>query len=176
MNHPSLLNTDFFNIFSMFFKGKTKFNFRLIDFKNKQHKSDILLSQTKCNLEILPQGIMVIGNFTEKDTIISMLKSEIQSITIVRGKETVDTFHLSPMHILSKFGVPNHISQYVKVYPSEYKITETQIVIKCSEFQLKLTTGGNKFEKLLRTFKKNGYSNELGLIEKPSLNLLQYNT
>jgi len=176
MNELSLFQNDFFDAFSKFFNGKPKFHFRLVDFKNKQHKSDILLSQTKCNLEILPQGVMVIGNFTEKDTIISMLKNEIESITITQGKEIIDTFYLSPMHILSKFGVPHRISRYLKVYPSEYKITETQITIKCEEYQLKLITGGNRFEKLLRRLKKTGYSNELHLIEKPSLNLLQYNT
>jgi len=172
----SLLHADYFNLFARLLQRKSKYHFRLIDFKNKQYKSDILLSQTKCNLEILPQGVMVIGNFTERDTIIPVLKSEIKSITIVRGKEIIDTFYLSPMHILSKFGIPNHISKYLKVYPSEYSITETQITIKCEDFQLKLITGGNRFEKLLRTVKKMGYSNILTLVEKPSLNFLKYNT
>lgn len=176
MKGLSLLYADYFNLFSRLIHRKSKHHFRLIDFKDKQHKTNILLSQTKCNLEILPQGVMVIGNFTERDTIIPVLKNEIESITIVRGKEIIDTFYLSPMHILSKFGIPNHISKYLKVYPSEYKITETQVTIKCEDFQLKLITSGNRFEKLLRTFKKRGYSTMLNLIEKPSLNLLQYNT
>lgn len=171
-----LLNADYFTFFSKLLQRKSKYHFRLIDFKNKQHKTDMLLSQTKCNLEILPQGIMVIGNFTKRDSIIPVLKNEIESITIVRGKEIIDTFYLSPMHILSRFGIPNHISKYLKVYPSEYKITETQITIKSEEFQLKLITGGNRFEKLLRKLKSRGYSNILTLIEKPSLNLLHYNT
>ena len=170
------LHADYFNIFARLLHRKPKYHFRLIDFKNKQYKSDILLSQTKCNLEILPQGVMVVGNFTEKDTIIPVLKNEIESITIVRGKEIIDTFYLSPMHILTKFGIPNHISKYLKVYPSEYKITETRITIKSADSQLKLITGGNKFEKLLRTLKSRGYSNILTPIEKPSVNLLQYKT
>ncbi len=154
---------------------KQKSNFRLVDFKNKQHKTDFLLRQTKCNLEILPQGVMVVGNFTENDTIIPILKNEIESITIIRGKEIVDTFYLSPMFILSKLGIPNRISRHLKVYPSEYKISETRINIKCEEYQLKLITSGNRFAKLLRNFKRAGYTDMLELVERPKLNLLQYN-
>lgn len=176
MKGLSLLQTNYLDCFSRFIYRKPKYRFRLIDFKNKQFKTDMLLSQTKCNLEILPQGVMVVGNFTQDDTIIPVLKNEIQSITLVRGKEIIDTFYLSPMHILSKLGIPNRIARYLKVYPWEYRITETQIVIKCEEYQLKLITGGNRFEKLLRTFKKSGYSKELDSMQKPSLDLLQYNT
>ena len=175
MKGLSLFYADFVDFFSRLINRKSKQHFRLIDFKDKKHKTDILLGQTKCNLEILPQGVMVIGNFTERDTIIPVLKNEIESITIVRGKEIIDTFYLSPMHILSKFGIPNHISKHLKIYPSEYKITETQITIKCEDFQLKGLTDGKRCEKLFRTFKKRGYSTILNLIEKPSLDLLQYN-
>ena len=175
MKGLSLAPTENSNLFSTLFQRKPKYQFRLVDFKNKQHKTDFLLSQTKCNLDILEEGVMIVGNFAQDDTIISILKDEIEHITLVRGKEVVDTFYLSPMYILSKLGVPNNISRYLKVYPSEYQITETRITIKCKEYQLKLIASGSRFEKLLRSFKKNGYMSELNLIEKPSLNLLQYN-
>lgn len=176
MKGLSLLRHNRFALFSKLTDRKPKYKFRLIDFKDKQHKTDVLLSQTNCNLEILPQGIMVIGDFTQRDTIIPVLKNEIESITLIRGKEILDTFYLSPMYILSKLGIPNRLSRYLKVYPSEYNITETQITIKCEEYQLKLTANGNRFEKILQAFKKTGYANELDLIEKPSLNFLHYHT
>ncbi|MUH37011.1 hypothetical protein D9O36_14260 [Zobellia amurskyensis] len=161
----------FFN----FLRPQPKYKFRLVDFKNKDYKTDLLLSQTRCNLEILPKGVMVVGNFDNHDSIIPVLKDEIESISLVRGKETIDTFYLSPMHILLKLGIPSRISRFFKVYPSEYKISETQITIKCVDYQLKLITNGNNFEALLRTFKKSGYSEELDLMRKPTLNLLNYN-
>ena len=157
-----------------FLKPNPKYKFRLVDFKNKDYKTDLLLSQTKCNLDILPMGVMVVGNFDNHDSIIPILKEEIESISLVRGKETIDTFYLSPMHILTKLGVPSRISRYFKVYPSEYKISETQIIIKCAEYQLKLITNGSNFESLLRSFKKSGYSKELDLLRKPTLNHLNY--
>lgn len=155
---------------------KSKYRYRLVDFKNERHKTDLLLSQTKCNLEILREGVMVVGNFSEEDTIIPVLKDEIESITLVRGKEVIDTFYLSPMHLLSKLGVPNRISRYLRIFPWEYKITETRITIQCQDYQLKLITDGNRFEKLLRKFKNSGYTNELNLVEKRSINVLSYTT
>lgn len=154
--------------------NKTKYRYRLVDYKNDRHRTDILLSHTKCNLEILPEGISVLGNFTVNIRAIPVLKNEIESITLIRGKEVIDTFTLSPMHILSKLGVPNSISRHLSILPFEYRISETQIIIKCQECQLNLITSGNRYEGLLRSFKKEGYGDFLDLIEKPSINMLSY--
>ncbi len=153
---------------------KTKYRYRLVDYKNERHRTDILLSQTKCNLEILPDGIMVLGDFTTNIRTISIMKDEIVSITMTRGKEVVDTFPLSPMHILSKLGVPNSIARYLSLLPSEYRISETKISIKCKEYQLSLITSGNRYDSLLRSFKKEKYHKQVDLIEKPSINMLTY--
>ncbi len=153
---------------------KTKYRYRLVDYKNGRHRTDILLSQTRCNLQILPDGIMVLGNFTANILTIPVMKNEIISITMIRGKEVVDTFPLSPMHILSKLGVPNSISRYLSILPSEYRISETQIIIKCNDNQLTLISSGHRYESLLRSFKNAGYDRQLKLIEKPSINRLSY--
>jgi hypothetical protein len=153
---------------------KPKYRYRLVDFKNERPRTDHLLSRTKCNLEILKMGIMVVGDFSGEETIIPVMKNEIESITLVRGKEVVDTFYFSPMHILSKLGLPNRISRHLCFYPWEYKITETRITIRCQDRQLELITGGTRYEKLLRKFKNAGYTDELDPVEKPSLDLLSY--
>ncbi|MBU2946922.1 hypothetical protein [Zobellia uliginosa] len=149
-----------------------KYKFLLVDFKNKDYKTDLLLSQTRCDLEILPKGIMVTGNFDDHESIIPIVKNEIKSISLVKGKETIDTFQLSPMHFMMKMGIPNRISRLFKFYPSEYRISETKIIIRCEEYELKIITNGTNFTSLLRTFKKSGYSELLGLTRKPALNLL----
>lgn len=151
---------------------KSRCRYRLVDYRNGRHRTDILLSQTKCNLEILPDGILVLGDFTTNIHTIPLMKDDIESITLIRGKEVIDTFYLSPMHVLSKLGVPNSISRYLSLLPSEYKISETHIIIKCNDHQLSLITSGTRFEKLLRSFRKAGYHQQLDLIEKPSIDLL----
>ena len=167
-------HSDHFDFLSKLTDRKSKYQFRLIDFKNEQHKTDFLLSQTKCNLEILPEGVMIVGDFSENDGVIPVLKNEIKSITLVRGKEIVDTFYLSPMHILSKLGIPYRISRHLTVYPSEYRISETRITITCKDYQLTLVTDGNRFARLLRNFKKTGYSDLLKLVKRPKINMLPY--
>ena len=147
---------------------KTKYRYCLVDYRDKRHRTDVLLSQTDCNIDILPDGIMVIGNFVTNTRVISIMKNEIESLTLVRGKEVVDTFYLSPMHMLSKLGVPNHISRYASILPSEYKISEAQIIIKCKEYQISLITDGERFEKVLRSFKHAGYGKQLRILKKPS--------
>lgn len=153
---------------------KPKYRYRLVDFKNERYRTDMLLSQTKCNLDILPDGIMVFGDFTANRPMIPVMKNEIESITLIRGKEVFDTFYLSPMHLLSKLGVPNYISRYLSILPSEYKISETQMIIKSNEYQLSLITHGGRYEKLLRSLKKSGYDGQLNLVEKPRINRLKY--
>ena len=172
-NSPNSTSGEF-NLLSKWTAKKSKYKFRLIDYKNKQDKKDFLLSDTKCNLEILPQGIMITGNFQDKETIIPVLKDEIESLTLIRGKEVIDTFYMSPMYIMSKLGVPNRVSRHLQVYPSEYKIAETRILIKCEEYHLTLITSGNRHSKILRNLKKFGFDTNLKLVEKPRLNLLQY--
>lgn len=153
---------------------KTKYRYRLVDYKNGRHRTDVLLSQTRCNLRILPDGIMILGTFTANILTIPLMKNEIISITMIRGKEIVDTFPLSPMHILSKLGVPNSISRYLSILPSEYRISETQIIIKCNDSQLTLISSGHRYESLLRSFKNTGYNKQLKLIEKPSISRHRY--
>lgn len=155
---------------------KQKYRYRLVDYKNERHRTDILLSQTKCNLDILPEGIMVSGDFTANSPFIAVMKNEIESISLIRGKEVIDTFLFSPMHVLSKLGVPNYIARYVSILPTEYKIGETQIIIKSIDYQLSLITDGGRYEKLLRSLKKSGYDRQLHFEEKPSMNLLNYTT
>ena len=153
---------------------KPKYRYRLVDFKNERHRTDVLRSQTKCNIDILPDGIMVFGEFTTNEPMIPVMKDEIESITLIRGKEVIDTFYLSPMHVLSKLGVPNRISRYASILPWEYKIGETRIIIKCKDYQLSLITSGNRYENLLRSFRKEGYLRHLDVIKKPSIEVLDY--
>ena len=153
-----------------------KYQYRLVDFRNERYRTDILLSHTKCNIDILPDGIKVSGDFTTNISTIPVMKDEIESITLIRGKEIIDTFYLSPMHLLSKLGVPNRISRHASILPSEYKISETKLVIKSKAHQLSLITHGSRYDKLLRSFKNLGYGDKLQAVRKPSTNLLNHTT
>ena len=151
-----------------------KYQYRLVDYRNENYRTDVLLSQTKCNITITSKGIVVLGNFSTNIPKIPVMKEEIETITLIRGKEVIDTFYLSPMHLLSKLGVPNHISRHASILPFEYKIGETRLIIKSKAYQLTLITHGSRYEKLLRSLKNWGYGGKLKLVEKPSTNYLTY--
>ena len=153
---------------------KIRYKYKLVNFRNDRHRTDVLLSDSNCNLEILREGMMLTGNFSESLSAIPLMKNEIKSIKLIRGKETIDTFLLSPMHILLKLGVPTSISRYVRMYPSEYKITETRMIITCEHQQLILITGGNRFERILKSLKSDGYADFLKVDKKPVINMLNY--
>jgi len=155
--------------------SKKRADFRLIEIKNKSPHSEAWLNDSRCNLEILPRGIMVVEKFSQSDKIIPILKNEIESITLVRGREVIDTFYWSPMYLFLRLGVPKRIARYFQVYPSEYRISETQITIDCNELKLRLICKGSIFEKLSSSLKRKGYGEQLELILKPSQELLKYN-
>lgn len=153
---------------------KIRYKYKLVDFRNDRHRTDVLLSDSNCNLEILQEGMMLTGNFSEDRCTIPIMKSEIKAIKLVRGKETIDTFLLSPMHILLKLGFPTSISRYLRMYPSEYTITETWIIITCEHQKLSLITSGNRFERILKCLKSNGYNDLMEVDKKPVINHLHY--
>ena len=138
-----------------------KCHFRLTDFKSNYYIGRKPVYNSKCNFEVHSAGLMLSGDFFNNYKHISILAQEVVSVTLVRGKESIDTFYMSPMHMLSKIGVPNHVSRYFSFHPTEYNIADTKILIEGKEQRLELTTSGYSFEKLKRNFKKRGYSDKL---------------
>lgn len=157
-------------------RKKTKFSFRLIDFKNSLYQTDGLIDNRRCHLEISEAGIMISGNFSDNFKAIPVMAKEIQWIGLIRGKELIETFYLSPMYILTKLGFPNRITRYFSFHPSEYRISETRILIKAKEHEMLLITSGYRFEGLLESFINMGYGPKLEVVKKPSRKLIEYST
>lgn len=148
--------------------------FRLIDFKSNYYIGRKPVFNSKCNFEVHSAGLMVSGNFCDNYKHISILAQEVVSVTLVRGKETIDTFYMSPMHILSKIKVPKRLSRHLSLHPTEYKISETRILIEGKEQRLELVTSGFGFEKLKRNFKKMGYSDKLKIERSPTVDVSSF--
>lgn len=148
--------------------------FRLVHFSNSLYSPIKALKNSKCTFEVHKAGLILSGDFSEKCRHISVLAQEVKSIELTRGKETIDTFYLSPIHILSKIGVSNAVTRHFRFHPTEYKISQTKIKIEAKEQQLEIITSGYRFEKLLRTFKKMGYGELLQIKRKPSVDLSDF--
>jgi len=150
-------------------KLKVNHRYRLVQFKNKSYSTLNPVQNSKCTLKIHKAGLLLSGNFSKHCSDISVLAEEVQSIQLVKGKETIDTFFLSPMHILMKIGLPNSVSRHFRFHPTEYKITQTKIRIDANDKQLELISSGYRFEKLRRSFKKMGFGAKLKIERKPSV-------
>lgn len=155
-------------------KTKTSHRFRLVCFKTKFYSPLKSLKNSKCTLQVHTAGLIISGDFCEKCKHISVLSNEVRSIELIRGKETINTFYLSPIHILSKIGLPSSVSRHFRFHPTEYKIGQTKIRIHAKEQQLELITSGYSFEKLSRSFKKMGYGDKLKIERRPSIDLSDF--
>lgn len=153
---------------------KTKHRFRLVHIQNEFFSHRKVLKNTKCTLEVHRAGIKLSGDFYEGLKHISVLSKEIRSIELIRGKETVDTFYLSPIHILTKIGLPNYVARHFRFHPTEYKIAQTKICIETLEQQLVLISSGYRFERLLRSFKRMDLGEKLSIKRKASIDLSDF--
>ena len=155
-------------------KEKISRHFRLVNFENKIFTPISSIKNTKCSLKVNKAGLLLSGYFSENWKYISVLSKEVISIELIRGKETLDTFFLSPIHILSEIGLPSYITRHFRFHPTEYKIRQTIIRIKTSEQKLELIASGYRFERLLRAFKKKGYRDKLNVKRRPSVDLSDF--
>ncbi len=156
--------------------AETKGNhrFRLVNFESKYYSPIKSVKSTKCTLSVYKAGLILSGDFCENCKHISVLSNEISRIELVRGRETIDTFYLSPLHILSKIGLPNSVARHFRFHPTEYRITQTKIRIEAKEQFVELITSGYRFEKLKRSFKKMGYGTKLNLERKPCIDQSEF--
>ncbi|WP_421808688.1 hypothetical protein [Flagellimonas sp.] len=79
--------------------------FYLKSFEAKNTESQNLNLDSKCNFEKRTDGILLRSNYSNKLTALPIPKESIIKITLIRGKESVNPFFLSPMWILLKMGV-----------------------------------------------------------------------
>ncbi len=151
---------------------KERLHFRLKGFKNKYFKTDFLVEEAKCAVEIYKAGLMLKGDFPHKHNAISILADEIISITLVRGKHTIDTFRMSPVHILSKLGASSCIARHFRLDPSEYEVGDTKIILTTKDQKLELSSCGHRFNRLKRLFRAAGYKKKLELVKEPSYRIV----
>ncbi len=135
---------------------KTKFN------KLKQR-----IACGRCSFDIQAEGLMLSDDFSKSYNQFSVLANEVVSITLIRGKESIDTFYLSPMHLLLKLGLPSRYARHFRIDPSEYSISLTKICIKTNGRQVELSTSGFRYERLLHSLKNKGYGDKIKCVVGP---------
>jgi hypothetical protein len=143
------------------------FVYRFTDQKTKYNRLKRRIACGRCSFDIQTEGLMLSDDFYKSYNQFSVLANEVASITLVRGKENIDTFYLSPMHLLMRLGLPSRYARHFRIDPSEYSIAQTKIVIKTKERQVELSTSGFRFERLLHSLKKKGFGDKLHCVVGP---------
>ena len=141
--------------------------YRFTDQKTKFNKLKRRIVCGRCSFDIQAEGLMLSDDFSKSYNQFSVLANEVVSITLIRGKESIDTFYLSPMHLLMKLGLPSRYARHFRIDPSEYSISRTKICIKTNDRQVELSTSGFRFERLLHSLKKKGYGDKLNCVVGP---------
>ncbi len=144
-----------------------KLEYNLKGFKNKYFKTDYLMENTKCGVEIHKAGLLLKGDFPHRREAISIMMNEIESITLIRGKQTIDTFRMSPIHLLTSLKVSSCFARHFAVDPEEFVVEETKILIKTKDQQLELASCGHRFARIKRSFKAAGYGRKLKIVKGP---------
>jgi len=140
----------------------------LKSFVNKHNNSDLIRTDSKCNLEKRSNGLLLHTNFSNRRTLISIPQKDILEIRIVRGKEEIDPFFLSPMWILLKLGVSILYARYFRFRSHEYSIDQMELIILTTEYEMNFISNGYLFERQLKFLKSLNYGEKLKTERKAS--------
>ncbi|MDC6386707.1 hypothetical protein D2V93_11825 [Flagellimonas taeanensis] len=135
--------------------------FYLKSFNPKSLEIEILKLNSKCSFEKRTRGILLRANYSNKLTEIPIPKENIIGITLIRGKENINPFFLSPMWILLKLGVSKLYARYFRFRLNEYSIDQMGLNLNTTEYEMNFIANGYLFERQLSFFENLNYGNKL---------------
>ena len=138
----------------------------LKSFTDNHQNSDLIRTNSKCNLEKRPHGLLLHTNFSNKRTLVLIPKNDLLEIKNIRGKEDIDPFFLSPMWILLQLGVSILYARYFRLYFHEYSIDQMELVVKTTAYEMNFTANGYLFERQLKFLKSLVPAEKLSIEQK----------
>lgn len=136
-------------------------SFFLKSFKNKSSETESLKIDSKCNFEKYSDGLLLRTNYSNKLSAIPIKKDNIKSLKLIRGKETISPFLISPMNIVLKLGVSIRYARYFGLNGTEYAIEETRLELETDDYDMKLIANGYVFENQQAFFKSLNYGHKV---------------
>ena len=107
--------------------------------------------------------------FKNSETYTLTLKfDEISNLTLIKGRETISPIFLSLFWILLRLGVHIDIARYFSGPRREYRIEETVLEIRTSDFCCNLTTSSYTFNAQERFFSNLNSNNKIEIIKTPA--------
>lgn len=139
-------------------------SFLLKSFVNKTDQFDTLITNSKCNFEKRPKGILLYANYSNKLNLIPIPESELIKIELIKGEELIRPFPFSPMWILLKLGVSIFYAKYFRLWSFEYSISQMYLNIFTTKYDIQLTGNGFMFENQKKFFQSLNYGHILEIV------------
>ncbi|WP_090121895.1 hypothetical protein [Lutibacter oricola] len=137
-------------------------SFFLKTFKNKKDSNDSLKIDSKNNFELFENGLLLRSNLSNKISAIPIPVNDLLRIKLIRGKEMINPFPLSPMWILLKLGVSILYARYFQIYKfNEYRIEEMKLIIETIDYGMEMIENSYKFESQQRFFENLNYKDKI---------------
>ncbi|WP_203296752.1 hypothetical protein [Luteirhabdus pelagi] len=140
----------------------------LKSFENKVNNSESIEIDSKCNIEKRPDGILIHASKSNRQTLIPIPTDNVLEIEIIRGKEQIDPFFLSPMWILLKMGVSVLYARYFRLRMHEYHIDQMELKLTTTDYEFDFNANGYLFERQLKFLKNLNYDKKLKIERKAS--------
>ncbi|MCT8341281.1 hypothetical protein MG296_14560 [Flavobacteriaceae bacterium TK19130] len=137
-------------------------------FENKTNSSESIEIDSKCNIEKRPDGILIHTSKSNRQTLIPIPTDDVLEIKIIRGKEQIDPFFLSPMWILLKMGVSVLYARYFRLRLYEYHIDQMELKLTTTDYEFDFIANGYLFERQLEFLKNLNYDKKLKVERKAS--------
>ncbi len=148
-------------------KSATKMAYRLTRFKDNHFRSDHLTEGTSCTIDFRRKALVIKGDFPHLGNIIKLYAEEIESITLIRGKQVINTFRMSPVHLLTKIGVSDRLTRHFVLSPDEFVTKETKIIVKTKSGLVEISCNGHLFNRVQRALKAAQFGAKLDVVKEP---------
>ncbi|SHO64022.1 hypothetical protein A8938_2893 [Algoriphagus zhangzhouensis] len=129
----------------------------LKSFKTTNHQnSEVLKLNSKCNFQKHIEGLLLLSNQSNEVKFIPISFNKITEILLIRGTERIAPFFLSPMWILLKLRVSKLYARYFRLKIHEYSISQMQLIIKTTDYEMNFIANGYLFENQVKFFEDLG--------------------
>lgn len=127
--------------------------YRLTDLRLKSEVKHLIDLDTRCNFEKYEKGLLLRVNQNQKLYFIAISYTDISSINLVKGEETISPLFFSPFRFLLLMGVHIRYARYFRISLSEYRVERMSLIIRAGEDIIKLDSNGYNYYSELKFFK-----------------------
>ncbi|GJM63361.1 hypothetical protein [Persicobacter diffluens] len=127
-------------------------------------QSTIIKTNTKCNFEKRPTGLLLHTWVGRQKAFIVIPFSAIEQVVLIKGKEKCSPSRFSILRLLLNLGVPLRYARYFRTQISEYAIAPMNLKIEGRNLQINFQADGYYFEDMQQYFQSLPIQDQIEII------------